>query len=318
MSHVTVAASANTVQRMFEVLRDHFTFSSSDSANFGPYSASYAVALHLENGTIELRDDNTVSISGLDVVFDTLQVGIGIDIPELCVGGWCIVPNPLPFGPDCLVDIPRICLFSDNPDINPSLDLSGIITMEVSATARPVARYRVNPGRTPDMTYLDAEEASPPVPNQWQIFIVPDEVIVDVFNIPADIAANLLEQAVTNAINGLLPGPDFLKDLFRAILGPILDLIRDLLQLPDDIGAWLSDLLSSSFSLLNLIVTAIADYLTNDNPINLFEDPLPILDPDPTSVPGVTLIPVKIPITDMTVRINSQEMILEANVGAQL
>jgi len=317
MSHVTVAASSIAVRKMFDALRDRFTFSSSDSANFGPFSANYAVTLHLENGNITLRDDNTIRINALDVRFDTLQVGIGFDIPELCVGGWCIIPNPLPFGPDCILEFPRICVFSANPDININLDLSGIITIEISATTRPVARYRVDPNRSPSMTYLDAEEAIPPVPNKWQIFIEPIEVIIDVFNIPADIAANLLEQAVTNAINNLLPGPDWLKDLLRAILGPILDLVRRLLQLPDDIGAWLSDLLSR-FDLLNLILTAIADYFANDNPIHLIEDPFPILDPDPTSIPAVTLIPVKIPIRDLAVQVNSHEMILEANVGAQL
>src|SRR6266568_244182 len=309
MSHITVAASADAVRRMFEALRDRFTFSSSDSANFGPFSASYAVTLHLENGSVELRDDNTIAISQLDIKFDSLRVGIGFDIPELCIGGWCIIPNPFPIGPDCLLGVPGICLFSRNPDIDISLDLSGIVTVEVSATTRPVARYRVDPNRTAAMTYLDAEDASPPVPNQWQIFIDPVQVIVDVFNIPADIAANLLEQAVTNAINDQLPGPDWLKDLFRAILGPILDLVRRLLQLPDDIGAWLSDLLASSFGLLNLIVAAIAQYLSSEHPIHLFEDPLPILDRDANSIPGTTLIPVKIPIRDLGVRVNSREMI---------
>jgi hypothetical protein len=60
MSHVTVAASSIAVRKMFDALRDRFTFSSSDSANFGPFSASYAVTLHLENGNVELRDDLTL------------------------------------------------------------------------------------------------------------------------------------------------------------------------------------------------------------------------------------------------------------------
>ena len=63
MSDITVAASEKAFRELFAMLRDNFTFAASDSASFGPFSASYAVALHLEDGTVDLHDDNTVSIS---------------------------------------------------------------------------------------------------------------------------------------------------------------------------------------------------------------------------------------------------------------
>ena len=53
--------------------------------------------------------------------WDTLSVGVGFDIPEICVGGWCIIPTP--FG--CALRLPKICVFSDDPDIDITLDLSG-------------------------------------------------------------------------------------------------------------------------------------------------------------------------------------------------
>jgi hypothetical protein len=300
MSHITVAASENAFDELFEVVRDNFTFSASDSANFGPFSASYAVALHLEGGDVDLRADNTVEVAELDVKWDTLSVGVGFDIPEICIGGWCIIPTP--FG--CALRVPEICVFSANPDIDITLDLSGIVTSELSMIASPVTGYFVDPARPPGMSPVQAQLAN--LENKWQIFLDPQTVDVDVFDI-ADIVGDLLEDAITAVINALLPGPQWLKDLILGILGPIIDLIRDILDLPDDIAEWFSDLLDVSFGLLNLIVTAVADFFAARTP--LFEFPFPL----PLAAPG--LIPVKIPISDFTVSVNADEMVVEANVG---
>ncbi|MDP2659401.1 MAG: hypothetical protein Q8R28_01550 [Dehalococcoidia bacterium] len=304
MSHLTAAVSEGAFRNLFGMLRDSFTLSSSDSGSFGPFSASYSVAMHLEDGTIDLRNDNTIKISELDIKWDTLEAGIGFDIPEVCVGGWCIIPNP--FG-GCLVRLPRICVFSANPDISINLDLSGIITSEVSVTASPVVRYRVDPARPPGMADLDAEDAG--IPNKWQLFIDPVTVDIDVFDI-ADIIGDLLEAAVDAVIDGLLWWlPGWAKDIIRAILGPIIDLIRAILDIPDDIGEWLSDLLGVSLGLFNTIVNAVADYFASQKPLYEFEDPFPIL---PASS---GLIPVKLPVRDLAVFVNTDEMVLEANVG---
>ncbi len=302
MSDLTVAASEDAFRDLFGVLRDNFTFASSDSANFGPFSASYAVALHLEDGTVDLRADNTVAVKELDVKWDTLSVGVGFDIPEICIGGWCIIPTP--FG--CALRVPKVCVFSDDPDIDITLDLSGIVTSELSMTASPLTSYFVDPARPPGMSPIQAENAG--IPNKWQIFLDPQTVDVDIFDI-ADIVGDLLEDAITDAINALLPGPQWLKDLILDILGPIIDLIRAILDLPDDIQEWFSDLLNVSFGLLDLILTAVADFFAAANPLYEFEDPFPIL---PASG---GLIPVKIPITDFTVLVNDDEMVVEANVG---
>jgi hypothetical protein len=310
MSHITVAVSERGVKKLFETIRDSFSFSASDSASFARFTASYSVAFKLQDGTVDLRSDNTIKVSELDIKWTTLQVGIGFDIPEICVGGWCI-PMPWPIPDICL---PKICAFSANPDIAINLDLSGIITSEISLTASPVIKYRVDPGRTPAMTDLDAEDAG--VPNKWQLFIDPVTVDIDVFDI-ADIVGDLLENAVKNAINGLLGFlPGWAKDLILAILGPIIDLIRAILDIPDDIGEWLSDLLGVSLGLFNVIVNAVADYFAAKTPLYEFEDPFPIefVDRLPFS-PPVPLIPVKIPIRDVSVKVNDVEMVLEANVG---
>jgi hypothetical protein len=303
MSHLTVATSEDAFRNLFTVLRDNFTFAASDSANFGPFSASYAVALHLEDGAVDLRADNTVAVKELDVKWDTLSVSVGFDIPEICVGGWCVIPTP--FG--CALRLPKICVFSDDPDVDVDIDLSGVITSELSLTASLATGYFVDPARPPGMTPVQAQNAG--IPNKWQVFLDPETVDVDVFDI-ADIVGDLLEDALTDAVNALLPGPQWAKDLVLAILGPVIDLIRAILDLPDDIEEWLSDLLNVSFGLLDLIITAVADYFAATNPLFEFEDPYPILEA------SGGLIPVKIPITDFTVIVNDDEMVVEANVGA--
>ncbi|PXF60568.1 MAG: hypothetical protein C4B59_08570 [Candidatus Methanogaster sp.] len=304
MSNLTVAASEEAIQELCAVLRDNFTFSSSNSANLGPFSASYAAAAHLEGGTVDLRDDNTVRLKELDIKWDTLQAGVGFDIPEICVGGWCILWLPVV---GCVIRLPKICIFSANPDIGIGINLSGIVTTEISVTASPVTRYRVDPARTSGMTYMDAEDAN--IPNKWQILIDPMTVDLDLFDI-SDIVGDLLENAVKSVIDNLLWFlPGWAKDLIWAILGPVIDLIRAILDLPDDIAEWFSDLIGRSLGLFNTITTVVADYFANKCPLYELEDPYPIM---PASS---GLIPVKIPVKDLSVRVNTREMIIESNLG---
>jgi hypothetical protein len=261
------------------------------------------VAFHLENGTVDLRGDNTVRVGELDIIWDTLAVSLGLDIPTVCVGGWCIVPTPW----GCAVRLPRKCFFSGNPDVTVPLDLSGLLRSEVSIIAALRTGYFVDPARQPWMDYIDAEDAG--VPNKWQVFVDPESVDIDVFDI-ADIIGDLLEDAMDAAVDtllGFLPG--WARDLVKAILGSFIDVIRDILDLPDDIGEWLQDLLGTSLGLLNVIVTAVLDFLLA-KPVFEFEDPFPILGPEGG------LIPVKIPVADLMVHVTDDEMVVEANVGA--
>ncbi len=304
MTHLTVAASEAAFTEMFKALRDALTFAAADSGDFGPFTAGYDVALHLEGGSVDLRADNTVQIKELDVEFDTFKFFVGIDIPSICVGGWCI-PMPWPIPDICL---PEICVFDENPDISIELDLAPLLGVEISATASLLAKYDVN--HPPATNYLDAEDAD--MANEWQVFIDPQTIDLDLFDI-ADIVGDLLQDAVEAAIDDLLWFlPGWAKDIILGILGSVIDLIRDILDIPDDIGEWIADLLNISFGLGNLILTFIADYFASQNPIVKFEDPYPIM---PASG---GLIPVKIPVQDFSVMCNDVEMILQANVGVTL
>ncbi len=307
MSHLTVAASESAVVKLFEFARDQASFSDADSGSFGPFTAAYAVAAHLEGGTVDLRSDGSISVSELDIKWDTLSLTLGFDIPEICVGGWCIVPNPFD---GCWVRLPKICVFDDDPDVSIPLDLSGVLTSEVSFRAAPVIRYFVDPARAAWMSDLDAEDAG--VPNKWQLYIDPITIDIDIFDV-ADVVGDLLESAVDTIIDDLLGWlPGWAKDLVREILGPVIDLVRAILDLPDDLEEWLSNLLGVSLGLLDSIITFVGDYFATQYPIHQIEDPYPIMDADP----AIPLIPVKLPIRDLAVTIDDDEMVLSANVGA--
>jgi hypothetical protein len=68
-----------------------------------------------------------------------------------------------------------------------------------------------------------------------------------------------------------------------------------------------------SLGLIDTIINAVADFFTNQQPLFSFEDSLQILGPEPPPPPRLN--PVKIPIRDVTVAINSAELVVEANVG---
>jgi hypothetical protein len=303
MAHITIAASNKAFQVLFKTVRENFTFSKSDSGNFGPFSASYSVALHLAGGTLTLNDDNTLEVKDMDIVFDTLKVQVCFNLPGFCIPSFCIVPDPWN---GCLVGFPGFCI--GGPICAP-LDLSGLVSEVNDVKAGLAPHYFVDPARDPSWTDLDAELNGKS--NMWKIFIDPILVNVDPIDIPATVG-NLLENIVKNAVNNLFPSwlPGWAKDIIWAFLGPILDLIKGILGIVGEISEWLSNLLGNVFGLVSLIETAIADYFASKYPIYSFEDPFPIMDATPT------LIPVKIPIRDLTARVNSKEMVVLANVGA--
>jgi hypothetical protein len=303
MSDVTIAASANAFEQLFNTLRDNFTFSKSDSANFGPFSASYSIALHLEGGTLTLNDDNTIEVQDVDVVWDTLKVEVCFDLPGWCVPSFCIVPDPWN---GCLVGFPGFCL--GGPICAP-LDLSGLVSEISDIKASLAPTYYVDPARLSGWSDLDAEFNGHP--NKWRIFIDPEWVHVDPIDIPASVA-DLLENAVKDAIDNAIPSwvPDVVKDILWALIGPILDLITSVLGIVGDIAEWLSNLLGTLFDLLGAIETAVADYFASQYPIYEFEDPYPVLPAEPG------LIPVKIPIRNLTATVDSHEMVVLADVGA--
>ena len=303
MSDITIAASAAAFVKLFNVIRDNFTFAKSDTKTFGPFSASYSIKLHLSGGTVQLNNDDTVEVKNLDIVFDTLTVNVCLDLPGFCIGGWCIVPDPWN---GCLVGVPKICI---GGPICIAPDLSGLVSQlsDFKAKLKPV--YYVDPARLPAWTDLDAELNGHP--NQWQIFLDPVYVLVDPIDLPATIE-NIIENLVKDAIESLFPSwlPGWAVDLLVAALGPVIDLIKSALGVVSDFTGFLFNLINNLLAFPALIETAVADHFASQSPLYEFTDPYPML-------PGSGgLIPVIIPIINLAAHVDSAEMIVTADVGA--
>ena len=302
MAHITIAASAKAFRVLFNLAEAGFTFKKNDKGNFGPFSASYNVKLHLSGGTIQLNDDNTLEIQNVDIVFDTLDFQLCLNLPGFCIGGFCIVPDPWN---GCLVSFPGFCI---GGPVCADLDLSGLVAQITDMKANLLAKYIVDPARPAGVTDVEAEIQNHP--NKWKVFINPTYVNV-IIDFPETLD-NILANAIQNAINDLFPSwlPGWAKDLIWAFLGPIVDLIKAIIGIVGSIANWLENLLNNVFGLVPLIETAIADYFASQNSIYEFNDPYPILGPS-----GI-LIPVMIPIRNLGATVNSKEMIVRADVGA--
>jgi hypothetical protein len=298
---LTAAISEQAFKEIYGTILEGFKFSISDSGNSGIFTASYSVSAHLEDGTIELRNDGSIVVREMDVKWDTLSLVIGIDIPTIPIGGFCIIPNP--FG-GCLVRAPSIDLFSASPDISIPIDLSGLITSEITFSAIPKVFYGVGSG----------------VPNRWQIALVPtlpiDLDIIDIADTVGDLFRNLIADRIVDLLDAL-GLPDWAIDFIDSVLGGIEGIIRDILDIPDDIGEFLLDLIAD-LEIFQSLINTISQYIA----ITLFEleDPLEILPANPVPTPDnpvAPLIPVKIPIEFLGIRVNSSgnELIVEGDVG---
>ncbi len=305
MAHLTVAVSEGAFQKAFEILVRNAGFEAADLKDFGAFTAGYDVKAHLEGGSIDLRSDNTISVREVDVRWDRLKFILGLDIPEICVGGGCInLPWPLPD-----ICLPRICIFSGDPDIQIQPDLAAFVAQEISFTGGIDARYfdASLPLPSPDPCSL-LRVVPLPANNEWQIFADPETIDVDFFDF-SDIVGDLIEDALTAAITAIIPG-GWVRDLVLAIIGGIADFIRFLLDIPDDIEEWLSDLFNISFGLLDMLGTLVLEFFSACNPFFAVDDPYEIMPAESG------LIPVRIPIRNVDVRVNDVEMILQADVGA--
>ncbi len=298
---LTAAISEQAFREIYDAILKGFRFSISGSGSQGIFTASYEVQAHLEGGTIDLRTNGSILVSELDIKWDKLRLVVGIDIPTIPIGGFCIIPNP--FG-GCLVRAPSIDLFSASPDVSIPIDLSGLLTSEVTFSAVPKAFYGIGSG----------------VPNRWQVAMVPtlpiDLDIIDIADTAGDLFRDLIADSILDVLDAL-GLPDWAIDFVDFVLGGIEGIIRDVLDIPDDVGEFLLDLIGN-LGIFQALIDAISEYIA----ITLFEleDPLEILPANPVPTadnPVAPLIPVKIPIEFLGIRVNSSgnELIVEGDVG---
>lgn len=153
-------------------------------------------------------------------------------------------------------------------------------------------------------TALDIDDTKP----QWRVFCDPQTIDFDLFDF-ADTVGDLFEEAFTDAIDKLLPhGP--LHDIILAAIGSVADLLRTLLDIPDDISEWLSDLFNVSFGVFNLILQFVADFFGTCISFFQLDDPYPMF-PKTSDLAEVT-----VPIQHLTATVSDTELVVTADIGA--
>ena len=305
MADLTIAASEAVCAKTLEVVVANFGLDVADGANFGGFIAGYDGRLVLKGGTLELRDDGTVRLRELDARWDKLDFTLGVTMPEVCFGGGFV---DLPLGGT--VHLPGIDVFSGDPSVSVTVDLAPLVKHELSLVASPLIQHfdpattTIGPHCQQLHTALGVDDTKP----QWRVFCDPQTIDLDPFDF-ADTAGDLFEEALTDAVDKLLPhGP--LHDIILAAIGSVADLLRTLLDIPDDISEWLSDLFNVSFGVFNLILQFVADFFGKCISFFQLDDPFPMF--PKTS----DLAEVMVPIQHLTATVSDAELVVTADIGA--
>jgi hypothetical protein len=285
---LTAAVSAGAFTKVFGAVVNGFKFTDSGSGSFGPFSIGYAVAAHLESGSIKLTDAGAIEVDHVVVRWDTLSLTLGFTLPKICTPGFCAVPIPLD---GCLVNVPPVCLFSGSPEISFTIDLGGLIDSELTFTGIPRVYYGVGSG----------------VPNRWQIAVEPSlPLSLEIIDI-ADTVADLFNTLIVGAIDSLISSlPGWAQDLVNSVLGDVDDIIRTVLGIPDDVSQWIQDMIAS-LGIFQDLLDAISQYIA----ITIFN----VYDPYPVLPAQGTLIPVQLPIQYLGITVDSKELVVEGDIG---
>jgi hypothetical protein len=299
----SASISADAFERIFTAVVKEFRFLKSGTDNYGSFSVNYDVAAHLEGGSVEMRDDGTIVVKELNVIWDKFKLNIGIDIPEISVGGGEVCVNP-PY-PSCKVPIvgckkcvtlPSYSFFSGSPDITVPVDLSGLITSELVFNTQLETFYGIGSG----------------MQNRWQIAFIPilpsDLYITNIADSVGDLFKNRMKHAIDNLLSSS-KAPESAIKLISEILGGIDNIMRNIINIPEDIGKWFIDMVQH-IGIVRSLLNDLYDYLTFKILAAFeIEDPFQVLKPENN------MIPVKIPIEFIRVSVNSHEITIEGDVG---
>ncbi|MGD9533017.1 MAG: hypothetical protein AB7V56_04510 [Candidatus Nitrosocosmicus sp.] len=308
-SDITVAISEEGFKKIFQAAIQGIKFSFEDTIG-STFSIHYKIVGKLKNGSINF-ENGYMEIKELDIFWETFKITLGVDIPTIpIIPSVCV---DLGLGTICT---PGFSLFTGNPDLSIPIDVSGF-TSEVTV-------FRANL-KTWYTTYSGGI-------NKWEFHLDPLLPIQIDFIDLADTIADKLDDFLDNVIN-ILPIPGWAKAAVDAAKDLIIDTIRDALDIPSDILAWVQTLLVDLLDLNDNIWKWIKDFFDVQVALFAFEDPLLILPKssnftkinelndlyDPVAI-GQTinppLVPVKLPIEYIGVEINTNELIVKADIGA--
>ena len=308
MADLTIAVSEAVCAKTLEVVVANFGFDVSDQADFGAFRVGYDGRLVLKGGSLELRDDGTIRLRELDARWDKLDFSLAVKLPEISFGGGLV---EVPLGS---ILVPGTGVFSGGKTVTFTVHLAPFVKHELSLVGSPLIQH-FEPGVTPigkhcqDLhTALDIDDTK----QQWRVFCDPQTIDFDLFDF-ADTVGDLFEEAFTGALDAALPR-GLLHDLILAGIGSIADLLRTLLDIPDDISEWLSDLFNVSLGVFNLILQFVADFFGTCISFFQLDDPYPMF--PKTVEKGVELPDVTVPLEHLTATVSDVELVVTADIGA--
>lgn len=317
VSDLTVAISQATFSKIFGEMLNGGVTVDIERSRYGnsPLYIDYLVSASLKNGTISLQNDGKIQIRDLLISWDRLKFEINIDLPEISIPGFK-TPAVVIFGQTIIpeIDFPGLELFGKNPDISIPIDLSGDFVSQVSVVLDPKIFYGIgNP------SILNC-------PNRWQFYVAPQ---LPIFILPIELNERLTSK-IKNEIDS------FFKIIFFGLPDKTVKMIKDTLSnlLPGPIKLILSDPDKFVESIVDTIVKdnnlgitskldkLLYDYFENRAPIFEIQDPFPVSFKNPigpamtTNNPiGPDNINIPIPIAYLEVSVNSNEMLLEGDLG---
>ncbi|WP_225772117.1 hypothetical protein [Inquilinus sp. Marseille-Q2685] len=227
-------------------------------------------AIHIEGaGEIRFEDGNTFLLKELKIGWDKLILRLGIDIPELTIGGFCLIraPRGTPFiGGHCIVPFPKISLFTAKPDIGPlTLNLNAIVAYLITEIS---GRFSIGIRKDGDFQKIYADP---------QAVDVDPISISDTFGkLPTIVQAGVA--AASAQMLALVPAA-WMADVILSLLGAptVTAYLLDLLDIHDDMEEWLMDVLHVSIGLDNLLYQVIFASMLERTELFKIEDPYPFV-----------------------------------------
>jgi hypothetical protein len=312
MSDLTVAVSADVIRNVFKAVVDEFQFEHAGDGTFGRLALHYDVAVHFSDDAtnhpwLDLRDDGTVYLHDLELRFAKLELTVGVDLPEICVGGFGLLWVPIK---GWVLRAPRWSVFGDNPDFSFTLALDKFVTTKLSVEGAFEVVHWINPARLATDSDWDAHRNKRA--NEWRLTLQPKIVHWEPLAVE-DTVGNLFDVAIKDNIDNLLGrAPGWAKNFIAGMLVGMDTVIRDTLGLGNNVAQWVEQKLNGPFGLPDLLETAAADFFANKMPVPITQDPVPLLE-DIVHPNG--LIPIMLPIATLEAHVSSKELILEGSLG---
>jgi hypothetical protein len=290
MSDVTLKVSEKTFGEVFNKLWPAFKAPFSGDGSWAGLWGAVEGQFHIvQAGDVEFNDANTFTASEIDLQWDKLIFKIGIDIPTIKIGKFCLLPTPdfLKdfFGSDdCLVEFPGGQLFTAVPDPYVKFNLSAIfqyIITEITIISKVKMQFTTEP---------------PPDSNYWGIYLDLVALHVEPIQIQDTLGQStlLLIAAIDAAVQyiySILPAT-FVIDVLLGIVGfPTLsEFILNILDIQESVEEWLTKWLNIPIGIDQLIYQKLFDAVLSDTALYKIDDPVTLLTEltpsDPTNYGG--------------------------------